>query len=350
MRDRKILLVLGAGASHECKLPTGYMLKTHISSSLDIRFEDGYRMISGDRLIQDALVLAIHQQGGRDVNPLLHAARRISAAMPQALSIDNYIDAHQGDKQLELCGKLAIVRAILRAEQQSLMHVHLRGSREQLDYEALEPTWLTAFFQMLAENRRIDQLAERLQDIGLVIFNYDRCVEHYLFYAFQNYYSIDADRAASLVRKIAIFHPYGTAGTLPWYGGHHTAPFGHEPNASLLLTLAGQIRTFTEGTDPSSSEIDAIRLRLAKSHIVVFLGFAYHRLNLALLRSDKHYHDQPMEVRYLGTAKGISQSDVDTISTELTSVASVHASRVTLRRDLTCAELLREYWRTLSLS
>lgn len=39
--------------------------------------------------------------------------------MPQSISIDNFIDSHKGDKEIELCGKLAIVRAVLEAEAKS---------------------------------------------------------------------------------------------------------------------------------------------------------------------------------------------------------------------------------------
>ena len=52
--ERKTVFVIGAGASSEVNLPTGYELKEKISKLLDIRF-DWYKQISGDRTITDSL-------------------------------------------------------------------------------------------------------------------------------------------------------------------------------------------------------------------------------------------------------------------------------------------------------
>ena len=49
----------------------------------------------------------------RDVNPILHAAWKIRDALPQAISIDNFLDSRP-DPHIELCGKLAIAKAIVR--------------------------------------------------------------------------------------------------------------------------------------------------------------------------------------------------------------------------------------------
>ena len=93
-----------------------------------------------------------------------------------------FFDSHQGDGKLEICGKLAIVRSILEAERSSLLYIDATYENTTLAYEALENTWFNAFMQLLTENCRVDQLEERLASIGLVVFNYDRCIEHFLFH------------------------------------------------------------------------------------------------------------------------------------------------------------------------
>lgn len=350
MFEKKTLLILGAGASQECRLPTGYEIKERIADLLDIRFQDG-GLSSGDPVICNALRLAVQRinPNDRNINPYMHAAWKIRDAMPQAISIDNYVDAHEDDRRMQLCGKLAIVRSILDAERGSSMYVDPRNGRQMPDYRALESTWFSAFFQLLTENCRAGQLEQRLANIGLVIFNYDRCIEHYLYHALQTYYRIESNVAAKLVRSIAIFHPYGSAGVLPWYEGHPSAEFGTEPHAQLLLDLAGQIKTFTEGTDPDASDIVAIRKWLSAAELVLFLGFAFHRLNLNLLKSSDAPHRGPDRVDYFGTAKGISSSDCAAVREDLIALASAKPDRIVLRNDLTCAQLLREYWRTLSI-
>jgi hypothetical protein len=125
MFNKKTVVVIGAGASQEVKLPTGMDLKEQIATLLDIRFEDGLTKVSGDHIILEALRQHLRRPDGRpgDINPYLHAGWTIRDAMSQAISIDNFIDAHNGDEKIELCGKLATVRAILRAERSSSLYV-----------------------------------------------------------------------------------------------------------------------------------------------------------------------------------------------------------------------------------
>lgn len=156
MFNNRTLIVVGAGASSECKLPTGFEFKAKIAGLLDIRFPNGFEMKSGDAQVCDALRLFVQNGGSRDINPYLRAGWRIRDAMPQAISIDNFIDSHQGDKKLELCGKLSIVRSILAAEQQSSLYVDRLMDRRHIDYSSLSDTWYSAFMQLLTQNCRIE--------------------------------------------------------------------------------------------------------------------------------------------------------------------------------------------------
>ncbi len=350
--NKKTLIVVGAGASKEVNLPTGHELKQRIASILDIQFEDGFRQSSGDYLVRQALEEAMKSEDPnvRDINPHLHAAWRIRDAMPQAISIDNFIDAHQGHGKLELCGKLAIARAILEAERKSSLFIDPDKYKATLNYQSLEGTWFNFFTQLLTENCTISRLEERLSSIALIVFNYDRCIEHFLYHSLQNYYGIDSDQAGVLVKKIQIYHPYGTVGSLPWYGGMHRVEFGAEPNPKQLFELASQIKTFTEGTDPDSSDITEIRNRMVESHIVLFLGFAFHRLNLDLIRPPGNSHSFPDDVTYFGTAKGISKSDCEVLLLDLMEFGKAKREKIAIRNDLTCSQLFQEYWRSLSLS
>lgn len=113
----KTVFIIGAGASKEVNLPTGYELKQTISKLLDIRFEH-WNQISGDRLIRNAFELITQQSDGRegDINPYLKESWHIRDALPLAISIDNFIDSQRDNEQIALCGKLGICRAILEAE------------------------------------------------------------------------------------------------------------------------------------------------------------------------------------------------------------------------------------------
>lgn len=147
------LFVVGAGASCEAELPSGEALKGDIARLLDIRFEDGWSQNAGDTQITQALrnAVAVNGQQG-DINPFLHKAWRIRDVVPAtAISIDNFLDAHRGDAQMELCGKLAIVRAILNAERGSKLKDRERGD-PRFNLRDLVGTWYVGFFQMLTEN------------------------------------------------------------------------------------------------------------------------------------------------------------------------------------------------------
>lgn len=144
MVNNQTVFVLGAGASNEVGLPTGAELKRQIGELLDIRFERGHQMLSGDVLIYEAL---------RSVRPLCF--RRLT----------------------------------------------------------------------------------------FIVFNYDRCLEHYLFHAFQNFYQVGREVAADLVKGIRIFHPYRAAGFLPWQQSDGAVGFGSTVAARQLLSLSSEIKT-----------------------------------------------------------------------------------------------------------
>jgi hypothetical protein len=164
-------------------------------------------------LIDRAIHLLVQQQGGRDINPHLQAARRISAAMPQAASIDNFIDAHRDDSLIEICGKLAIARWILDAEAASLMRVG-KNTHDTIDFKRLEKTWYNSFFQMIVHGARLNDIPSRLSRLAIVTFNYDRCIEMYLHGAFRNYYGITAADSSSLLEYLTIYHPCGSLGKI----------------------------------------------------------------------------------------------------------------------------------------
>jgi hypothetical protein len=345
---QKTLFVIVAGASKEAYLPVGTELKKQISSSLDIRFDDwGRRMVSGDELICNSFRVAVRSDPHQDINPFLHLCWHIRDAMPQAISIDNFIDTHSHDKRIELCGKLGIVRSILYAESNSHLYEKKQGVN-LLNFNQLDDTWYNSFWQLLTENCKAADLERRFNKIALVIFNYDRCLEHYLHNALQNYYKISVAEATRILNLVEIYHPYGTVGSLPWQGGVHKIEFGGTPHSSQLLELANQIKTFTEGTDEFSSEIAKVRSNVRLCKRLVFLGFAFHRLNMELLLppSLEAVHVENRTV--FATAYGISKNDTAEISDELRTKTGITNTSVHVRNDLSCGQLFREYWRSMS--
>ena len=257
-------------------------------------------------------------------------------------------DTHRDDDEIAVCGKLAIVRSILDAEKNSVLYLDPLNTESNFNYASLEEIWYKPFFQIITENCEKKGLSERLNSIVLIVFNYDRCVEHYLYYALQNYYGISKEESADLVRSLKIYHPYGKVGSLPWSGIGDSIGFGVEPQPKQLLELSSQIKTFTEGIDPEFSEITPIKTYMANADRLVFLGFAFHKKNMLLITPDSS------TVKYVpkcyATTYGISDSDQEVIRFQIGNlyISTVPDSYNVSMAHLKCNSFFYEFWRSLA--
>lgn len=345
---KSLVFVVGAGASFEAKLPLGADLKKKIAKLLDIRYD--YNKISGDDLIDSAFRLLVQNENGRpgDIKPLLHASWRIRDAMPQAISIDNFVDAHRSEPLIAQCGKLAIARSILHAESESLLVIKPGNIYNRLNFQALETSWYNGFFQLLTENCQLADLSQRFSQVAVICFNYDRCIQHYLFHALQNYYGISPEDAAKVLSDLEFHHPYGVVGSLPWARTIDSIAFGSTPSAQQLVKLAEQIKTFTEGSNERTSDIARVRDVLASAERIAFLGFAFHRLNVELLFPPQGRAIPTKTCSVYATGVGISEPDARVISEELFELGGLNPMSTYIAREVSCAKLFNEFRRSLS--
>jgi hypothetical protein len=200
--------------------------------------------------------------------------------------------------------------------------------------------------------------SERLDDlfdnVAFVDFNYDRCLPHFLIEAIQPLYGVDDRRAREIVATAKILHPYGSLGELAIYGPAGTVPFG-VLNIDLF-EVAERIRLYTEQVT-EHEELDEIKRTIAEAHRVVFLGFGYHRQNLAIITPSQTKATQEI----LGSAFGFSNDDCDALKTWLQPILGeipptidliasrrrVYSDCIKLRNDLKSAQLLDAFSRTL---
>lgn len=348
--EKKLTFVVGAGASFEVGLPLGLELKRKIADLLNIRYET-FSRTSGDTLIDEAFgrLVALPGGGRGDINPYLYASWKIRDAMPQAISIDNFIDAHREDGLIVTAGKLAIVRSILSAERESRISVEERDPRPKINFAGVQETWLNAFFQLLTESCRVGDLEARFAKVAIVCFNYDRCIEHYLFHSLKNYYGINDQDAAKAISKLEIYHPYGMVGLLPWQDNAAGVAFGQQPTAQKLIEISTQILTFSEGSRAQESSIARIRNILAASERVVFLGFAFHRLNLELLFPPPARRPPMKTCSVYATGVGISEPDSSVIRRELFELFGLNPDTTYISNGTPCAKIFEEYRRSLTL-
>jgi hypothetical protein len=349
MFTSKTVFVVGAGASCEVGLPSGEELTRQIPGLLDIRFGDGgFTQMSGDRVLMDVLRRHVKETEGPrgDVNQYLHAAWRIRDAMPQAMSIDSFIDAHRDDGKVELCGKLAIAKSILSAERNSRLYIDPHR-REGMAFGNLTGTWFGEFLKLLVDGVAKGDIGNIFDNVSFIIFNYDRCIEHYLVNAIANYYAISTAEAQKIVGKLEIIHPYGVVGDLPWQstGGLHME-FGSD-YWPKLLNISGRIKTFTEQIEEESI-LRRVRESIEQTDAVVFLGFAFHDQNMELMSIS----EMSSVRRVFATTKDVSDSDAGVIHRNIHRLLrqpEMHpqAARIELK-DTTCFGLFKEYRRSLT--
>lgn len=335
MFQSRTVFIVGAGASCEAGLPSGEALKNKIATLLDIRFPDGYHQQSGDTQITQTLREYVRLPSGHDgdINAYLRKAWRIRDVVPSAaISIDNFLDAHRGDEAMALCGKLGIVKAILQAEHDSLLkkiephedypelyHV------DQFDLRKLTGSWYLSFFQMLTENVAKGDADTVFDNVSIITFNYDRCIERFLPQALSQYYELSFDDAIAIAKRLQIFHPYGTVGPLSWQDQNGQVPFGGYGRP--LLPMASRIKTFTEGLDDETI-LGPMHDAIIAAETVVFLGFAFHPLNMKLLTPNRPRRRRggraalelslPVRIpRIFATTLGLSTADVSVIEDDI---------------------------------
>ena len=350
MFESDTLFVVGAGASAEIGLPVGSSLLETIATKLKIFFQDGIRLSSGDPEI--ANVIRLHaRRRNENQNIYYQKARMIHEAVPVAPSIDNFLDAHKKDEHLQFCGKLGIVASILEAERKSKLFVDGHDN-DDIDLSHLSSTWYTAFMKMLVERIDLDEIESVFDNVSFITFNYDRCIQRFLHVALQKYYGIDSGRAANLISKLEIIHPYGSIGRLPFEGGPSVVPYGARLDEAALIEAAGRIRTFTEQIEDFEF-LEAIRQSVCGAETLVFLGFGFHPQNMELLSGGSMINTR----RAYATSYLCSNGDIEVFIRQIRAMLrddftpgndfDGYSVDVRVPAGLKCVDLLSEFSRSI---
>lgn len=281
----KTTLILGAGSSVDFNLPTGANLGLTIAKMLRFQFQQG-SCTSGDRGLVEFINVACNQASiARDtINDFYTAAMQLSAAQSYSMSIDDLLHKFGESRESVRLGKAAILLAIADAERGSkLKHIsHHDESERSKALDALSDTWIHNLFVHLQSSLPKRDVLSIFDNINIINFNYDRCVEQYLFAAVQRAFAINELDASKVMETLKIVHPYGRLPKLPWESQHHGIPFGQRPNASYILNNIDNISTFTEQIDDENLT-KFVANAISQSDIIAFMGFAFHHQNMKLL-------------------------------------------------------------------
>lgn len=335
-KEKSLVLILGAGASKEVGLPTGEELKTQIVSL--------FRSNKADFFYEN---LGCPNNIDRDQSN--DVIEHIRDALPQANSIDDFINANADKPAITLFSKYAISSLIIHAERKSILCGSKYNEFTSFDLTKSSETWFSNFFKILIENCPLLDLPYRLQSVGIINFNYDRCVEHFLFNAIRNYYRIESHKTTELMRNMDIHHPYGLIDKLPWMDAEDSTAFGCPARSDeQIYKSINAIRTFSESTEQDSPRIEKIRTMVNHGSRLVFLGFAFHRINMELLFGKEW--GRGARKRTYASGYGLSNSNCEAIKGKIEHSSNAPPNGVQIRNDLTCAKLIQEYRHSLSLN
>ena len=239
---------------------------------MDVRFRAISEQI-GDGDFE--LYHALRGRLGHKPEAWLSAFWRIRDGILLSNSIDDFLDRHEADDLMRISGKSAIAKTITEAEKTSLLMPKRRN--DGFDILSIKETWVLKLIRMLGSGISSDKIFD---NVSFISFNYDRCLEHFLWQAVRDLYAIPTHKLANVMGSLKVFHPYGSIGQLPIAGVSEGIPFGDtEQN---YFDLSKNIFTYTEQIR-DKKDIAEMHHFLTEAEQLVFLGFGFHVQNMQLL-------------------------------------------------------------------
>jgi len=253
MLTKRICLVLGAGASQPYGLPTGEGL---LKSVFDAPPEDWWPLataIDKDRAYHDHFVDELRRSG----RP----------------SLDEFV------------GKLQHFKRYAKA----LIAFHIGQAERGANLLARAGDWQNFLTQRIADGADLEDLDQT--PISVVTFNFDRSFEEGLLVRLSSMYrregESDSDvraRVATAIGKWEIVHVHGKLGELPELAAPGAPCRPYEPSLEpRALEYAIDGIKLLDDADPSSAEFARAGELIRGADLVLFLGYAFHRLNCGRL-------------------------------------------------------------------
>ncbi len=266
------VFVIGAGASAEFGLPIGWQLLQTIKNNCHFELDMWRQLKEGPTAIYrhyERIFGSETENGQQQFLRRLKACEQIKFGIDSADSIDEYIYRYSADPIIAEVGKLQIAYAISLAERNSTL------GQGFVDYPpSLDKTWIWSFTKALIAGVRADEVEEIGQNITIICFNYDRCIERYLEHALaRSFEDLTPEQARKIVSKINIIHPYG------WLGDLERFPFG---TTDAFPIMTNNLITWSESIhDPEI--VAKMRQAVREARQLVFMGFGFAAQNMDLL-------------------------------------------------------------------
>ncbi len=245
MISRRIVFLLGAGASVPFQFPTGRGLMDGVINALAREkikksFEEyGFRSEDLDAF--------------RD--SLRHSGRN---------SVDAFLEHRQEFVEL---GKTAIAYSLIQRETDDDLFARPAENWLLYIYERMNCP-----FEKFGENK-----------VSFVTFNYDRTVEHFLFTSLKNSYGKSDEECAKQLERIPVIHLHGHMGNLPWQGANGR-PFEPRLTADTVAVAKRGIKIIHDQVDADRDrDFDTAKRLLAEAEQIYVLGFGFAPANVERL-------------------------------------------------------------------
>lgn len=265
MIRNSIVLVLGAGASKPYGLPLGWELRDNV---IELCSRDGIRKHTKDS----------HPDGsvwGQFAKALANSGHK---------SVDAFLE--ENAQWLDY-GKTSIAYSLHGLE---------KPYRLFPPHQPKSDHWLEILWGYL---RAPTWRSFKKTGLRVVTFNYDRLPEHYLATVISSRYTISKTKAAEFLDKEIFCHVHGSLG---WY----TEDILSWKTHFRAVAAANSIKIIHE-TARASPELRRAQNYIKNAKGILFIGFGYHKQNLARLRLDRIARDYDgwPEIIIRGTHKGI---------------------------------------------
>jgi hypothetical protein len=275
----KTVFVLGAGTGQDIDMPLGPGLMEQIIKRVSNQ-SNGMSEQAADEWIPRVWD---YEATSRQMDRNLYwvACRTLAKGLRLSESIDEFLFAHAENEALQVVGKIAIARCILSAERQCRL---FNARSPGINMGGAAKSWLLPFLHILKRRIQRGSEADVFDDLAVVNFNYDRCLEHFLYHGLQDYFDVKPDKAARAMLNLRMLHPYGSVGLLPWQD-QFGIEFGREGDINVLPVATKDLRTFNEATDDQTANV--VRSLVSSAETLIFLGFHFHEQNIDLLKPSK---------------------------------------------------------------
>ncbi len=141
------------------------------------------------------------------------ASRALVQGLPFASSIDDFVRIRSAEQDIVLLSKCLILNCLLKSERESYLGYINRSVTfgHFIDPDKAASSWLGLVVQNSTKRGGLQNL---LENVSFINFNYDRCIEKYLYYSIQSLYGVGAQVARQFVERLRMVRPYGQLGPL----------------------------------------------------------------------------------------------------------------------------------------